>query len=66
MEVWWRTAMTAAAVRQFEEMKPELVGEIYSELCNVDQIGISVADDLASFFAEAQMGSKRSRADARC
>tara|TARA_Y100001934_G_scaffold40369_1_gene48212 strand:- start:547 stop:1317 length:771 start_codon:yes stop_codon:yes gene_type:complete len=54
----WRTAMTAAAVERAEnseEMKkPELVGEIYSELCNVDQIGISVADDLVSFFAEAQ------------
>ena len=54
----WRTAMTAAAAERAEnseEMKkPELVGEIYSELCNVDQIGISVADDLVSFFAEAQ------------
>ena len=54
----WRTAMTAAAAeraKNSEEMrKPELVGEVYTELCNIDQIGISVADDLVSFFAEAQ------------
>ena len=37
-----------------EKKKPELVGETYAELCNIDQIGISVADDLVSFFAENQ------------
>ena len=37
-----------------ETKKPELVGETYAELCNIDQIGISVADDLVSFFAEHQ------------
>jgi len=54
----WRSAMSAAASERAanaEEMKkPELVGETYSELCNIDQIGVSVADDLVSFFAEAQ------------
>tara|TARA_B100000676_G_scaffold271710_1_gene289203 strand:- start:437 stop:2557 length:2121 start_codon:yes stop_codon:yes gene_type:complete len=54
----WCTSMTAAAAERAqnpEEMKkPELVGEIYAELCNIDQIGISVADDLVAFFAEHQ------------
>ena len=54
----WRTAMTAGAKERAqnpeEKKKPELVGETYAELCNIDQIGISVADDLVSFFAENQ------------
>ncbi len=54
----WCTSMTAAAVERAqnpeERKKPELVGEIYAELCNIDQIGISVADDLVAFFAEHQ------------
>ena len=30
-----------------DEMKdPELVGETFAELCNIDQIGFSVADNL--------------------
>ena len=32
--------------------KPELVGESFAELCNIDQIGVSVADDLVAFFVE--------------
>lgn len=52
----WRSAMAKAAeerAENAEEMKkPELVGETYSELCNIDQIGVSVADDLVAFFAE--------------
>ena len=32
--------------------KPELVGETFAELCNIDQIGVSVADDLVLFFVE--------------
>ena len=54
----WCTAMTAGANERAqnpeETKKPELVGETYAELCNIDQIGISVADDLVSFFAEHQ------------
>ncbi len=54
----WCTAMTAAANERAqnpeETKKPELVGDTYAELCNIDQIGISVADDLVSFFAEHQ------------
>ena len=33
-----------------EETKPEEVGETYAELCNIDTIGMSVADELARFF----------------
>lgn len=53
----WREVMERASAERAEnpeEMKkPELVGEVYAELCNIDQIGISVADDLVAFFAES-------------
>ena len=52
----WRDAMTAAAEERAakpEEMKkPELVGPAFADLCNIDQVGFSVADDLVFFFAE--------------
>ena len=52
----WHDAMRAAAKergRNVEEMKkPERVGEAYAELCNIDQIGFSVADELTAFFRE--------------
>ena len=35
-----------------EMKKPELVGEHYSQLNNIDQVGISMADDLVHFFEE--------------
>jgi DNA ligase (NAD+) len=35
-----------------EHRKPALVGEHYAALCDIDQIGMSVADDLTAFFAE--------------
>jgi DNA ligase (NAD+) len=51
----WRNAMIAA----YEERKnaeaarkPEEVGEHYAELCNIEGIGMSVADDLVYFFGE--------------
>ena len=48
--------MTAAAAERAinpdEMKKPELVGENYADLCNIDQIGISVADELTAFFSE--------------
>ncbi|MGF1629655.1 MAG: NAD-dependent DNA ligase LigA [Kiloniellaceae bacterium] len=51
----WRQAMMQA----FEERKaardarkPEEVGEHYAELCNIEGIGMSVADDLVFFFEE--------------
>lgn len=52
----WHKAMTAAAAERAatpdEVKKPELVGEHYADLCNIDQIGISVADELTRFFSE--------------
>ena len=53
----WHDAMVQAAAERAanpnEFKKPELVGDAFAELCNIDQIGISVADDLVAFFAEA-------------
>ena len=52
----WHDAMLAAAIERRkapdEMKKPESVGEAYAELCNIDGIGLGVADDLAGFFAE--------------
>ncbi len=39
---------------QPDARKPEEVGEHYAELCNVEGIGMSVADDLGIYFGEAQ------------
>ena len=36
-----------------EAGKPKEVGEAYEELCNIEGIGMSVADDIAAFFGEA-------------
>ena len=48
--------MAAAAAERAanpeETKKPELVGEHYADLCSIDQIGISVADELTAFFSE--------------
>uniref|UniRef100_UPI00260D13A2 NAD-dependent DNA ligase LigA n=1 Tax=Pelagibius sp. TaxID=1931238 RepID=UPI00260D13A2 len=35
-----------------EARKPEEVGEHYAELCNIEGIGLSMADDLVDFFGE--------------
>ncbi len=52
----WHKAMLAAAIERRnnpdESKKPDNVGETYAELCNIDGIGLSVADDLVSFFSE--------------
>ncbi|GAB4391196.1 MAG: NAD-dependent DNA ligase LigA [Kiloniellaceae bacterium] len=51
----WRDAMTAAFEERKanpEARKPEEVGEYYAELCNIEGIGMSVADDLVFFFGE--------------
>ena len=37
---------------QPEARKPEDVGEHYAELCNVEGIGLNVADDVATYFGE--------------
>ncbi len=52
----WRQAMMQALEERKgarEARKPEEVGEHYAELCNIEGIGMSVADDLVFFFEEA-------------
>jgi len=53
----WHASMCRAAAERAGNpdamKKPELVGETFAALCDIDQIGISVADDLVAFFAEA-------------
>jgi DNA ligase (NAD+) len=51
----WREVMIAAygeREKAPEARKPEQVGEHYAELCNIEGIGMSVADDLVFFFGE--------------
>jgi DNA ligase (NAD+) len=51
----WQARMVQAASERAdkrEEKKAELVGEAYAELCAIEQIGMSVADDLTDFFRE--------------
>jgi DNA ligase (NAD+) len=52
----WRGQMTAAAAERAanrdEMRKPERVGESFAELCNIEGIGFSVADDITAFFGE--------------
>ena len=52
----WHQAMTQAEEERRkapDAKKPAEVGEAYAELCNVEGIGMSVADDIAAFFGEA-------------
>lgn len=37
-----------------ETKKPELVGEAFTRLCNIDGIGISMADDIVQFIGQPQ------------
>jgi len=52
----WHQAMRAAAAERAanpdETRKPELVGEAFAALCDIDGIGFSMADDLCAFFTE--------------
>ncbi len=51
----WRGSMFRVAAereRQPEAAKPEEIGEAFADLCNIDQVGLGMADDLAAFFAE--------------
>ena len=51
----WQEAMLSAASERAaapEARKPEEVGPAYAELCSIEQIGLSSADDLCRFFAE--------------
>ena len=51
-----RAAMIAAgmerAAEPHEMKKAEKVGEAFAELCNIDGVGFSVADELIAFFGE--------------
>ena len=53
----WRARMEAVAherkANPDEHKKPELVGEAYAELTNIDTVGMVAADSLAAFFGEA-------------
>ena len=52
----WQAAMrqaTAERSRNREEIKmAETVGEAYASLCDIDGIGINMADDIVEFFSE--------------
>ncbi len=51
----WQAAMAAAAAERTahpEATKPAEVGETYDALCAIESIGLAMADDLTSFFAE--------------
>ena len=52
----WQAAMTQAAEERAkappEAKKTEEIGPAYAELCSIEQIGMSSADDLCLFFAE--------------
>jgi DNA ligase (NAD+) len=47
-----KTATEERAGKAEENKKPELVGAAFAELCNINQIGFSVADEIAAFIAE--------------
>ena len=51
----WHDAMLAAAAERAahrDARKPQDVGEAYADLCNIEGIGTSMADDIVAFFAE--------------
>ena len=51
----WRAAMRQAAEereRSPAASKPAEIGEAFADLCNIDQVGPGMADDLAGFFGE--------------
>ena len=54
LKTWQDAMLQAVDDRQAapDTAKPAEVGEAFAHLCNIDQIGISVADDLVAFFAE--------------
>ena len=62
----WRAAMEQVSAERHanreEQKKPDNVGEAYAELCNIDTIGMAVADELAGFF-DADNAENRSVLD---
>jgi DNA ligase (NAD+) len=59
----WREAMARVSAERHanpdEAKKPELVGEAYAELCNINTIGMAVADELAGFFDAENAENRR-------
>ena len=56
METWRKQMRQAAKERSKhpdEQKKSETVGEAYADLCNITGIGMTMADDIVGFFAEA-------------
>ncbi len=52
----WHDAMRQAQAERKvhpDARKPQEVGEAYADLCNIEGIGMSMADDIAAFFGEA-------------
>ncbi len=53
----WRDQMKDAVKERArhpdERKKPEVIGEAYADLCNIQGIGMTMADDIVGFFAEA-------------
>jgi DNA ligase (NAD+) len=51
----WHAAMVQATAERdthADARKPEEVGEAYAELCSIEGIGMSMADDITAFFGE--------------
>tara|TARA_Y100001954_G_scaffold229263_1_gene274974 strand:- start:26 stop:2146 length:2121 start_codon:yes stop_codon:yes gene_type:complete len=59
----WRRAMEQVSLERnnnAEERKnPDLIGDAYAELCNIDTIGMTVADELAGFFNADNVENRR-------
>jgi DNA ligase (NAD+) len=53
----WRAQMRDAVKERArhtdEQKKPEAIGEAYADLCTITGIGMTMADDIVGFFAEA-------------
>ena len=53
----WQAAMIQAATERAaapEAKKPAEVGEAYAELCDIEGIGMNMADDIGAFFRDPQ------------
>ena len=55
LAAWHQAMADAAAERETnpEARKAQEVGEAYADLCNIEGIGMNVADDIAAFFGES-------------
>ena len=54
---WLETMYKAASERESnrgEQKSTELIGEAFNTLCNIEGVGISIADDIVLFFSEPE------------